>query len=336
MKVIRTDAELSCPQIDRRLRDAGADLVLLPDATDEDRLAAEARDADLILMCYAPITERVMAGATRLKGIVKYGVGIDAIDLDAARALAIPVVNVPAYAERTVAEGAFAMLIALARRMPGIGRAMAAGGWIWPQPQWQGSDLAGKTLGLVGCGRIGRSMARICGAGFQMTVLGHDPHAASGDLADAGITRCDDLGIMLADCDFVSIHAALDSRNRTLIGPAELARMKRSAILINTARGALVDEAALVSALVAGRLGGAGLDVYGSEPLTRTGHVLSPLFDLDNVILLPHLTFYTAEAMARLEAETLDRCFELLADKPVLVTSRDPRLRAQTRGVRFG
>ena len=335
MKILRTDAEIACPLIDATLRDQGADLVLLPDGITEDRLAAEARDADLILMCYAPITARVLEGAKRLKGIVKYGVGIDAIDIDAARGLGVPVVNVPEYAEETVAEGAFAMMIALAKRLKPIGAAMEHHGWIWPEAGWLASDLAEKTLGIVGTGRIGRSMARMGGAGFRMRVLGYDPSKSAVELATAGIEMRDDLGAMLEACDFLSLHATLSPRSDRLIGRDELARMKPGAILINTARGALVDEAALVEALLEGRLGGAGLDVFSREPLNREDHPLAPLYDLDNVILHPHLTFFTHEAMQRLEQDTLDRCAELLAGGPVQVRSRDPRLRAQTSGVVF-
>lgn len=335
MKAVRTDAELSCPGIDDGLRARGVELVLLPDGIGEAALADAVRDADILLMCYTPVTRAVIDAAVRLRGIVKYGVGIDAIDIDAARARAIPVVNVPDYAEDTVAEGAFALLIALAKRLRPIGRAMEAQGWIWPEPQWLASDLGGKTLGLVGCGRIGRHMARMAGAGFGMRVLGFDPHVDAAAMARAGIDKCDDLGDMLARCDAVSIHAALDGQNRHLIGRDALARMKPGALLVNTARGALVDEAALVEAVVQGRLGGVALDVASGEPLARQGHVLSPLFGRDDVILHPHLTFFTHEAMARLEADTLARCDELLSGAPVLVRSHDPRLRAQQAGVRF-
>lgn len=335
MKIIRTEEELECPLIDRALRDMGATLVLLPDGVAEDRLIEEARDADLILMCYTPISEKVIASAPNLKGIIKYGVGIDAIDIDAARRYGVPVVNVPEYAEETVAEGAFAMMIALAKRLKPIGQAMQSDGWIWPEQKWLASDLAEKTLGIVGAGRIGRSMARMAGAGFRMRVLGFDRSASAETLAKAGVEKCDDLNVMLSQCDFVSLHATLSPASRHLIGPSQLAATKPGAILVNSARGALVDEVALVNALTRGHLGGAGLDVYSNEPLQRTGHVLSPLYDMENVILHPHLTFFTHEAMERLQRDTLDRCTELLRGDRVLVKSHDPRLRAQSTGVTF-
>lgn len=329
MKIVRTDAELELPSVDARLRAAGATLVTLPETVTEQVLSREAADADLLLMCYTPVTAKVIASAAQLKGIVKFGVGIDAIDIDAARARGIPVVNVPDYAEETVAEGAFALMMGLAKRFKPIQRAIDEHGWIWPTERWIGVDLAGKTLGLVGVGRIGSRVARMAAA-FRMRVLGYDPHAAS-----LPVEKCPDLRGMLAQCDFVSIHCVLNAGTRHLIGESELRAMKASAFLVNVSRGEIVDETALLAALLAKRIAGAALDVYGREPLAKTGHPLSALYAMDNVIVWPHLTFYTREAMRRLEDATLERCFEIMEGRPVTVKSRDPRLRAQTRGVRF-
>lgn len=335
MKAVRTDRELECPGIDAGLRARGVELVTLPDGIPEAELMAAVADADLILMCYTPITARVIEAARKLKGIVKYGVGIDAIDIHAAMRRGIPVVNVPEYAEETVAEGAFALMIALAKRLPAISAAMTRDGWIWPEQRWLGRDISGSTLGLVGCGKIGRSMARMAGQGFRARVLGFDPGVDAATMRAAGVDKVDDLQAMLGACDFVSVHCVLNHETRGLIGRDELACMKPSAILINVSRGALIDEVALVEAIVSGRIAGAGLDVYSLEPLSRSGHPMSALFDRDNVILLPHLTFFTHEAMRRLEDDTLARCFEVLEGRPVTIRSRDPRLRAQTAGVEF-
>ena len=326
-KIVRTDRELEMTQVDARLRDMGAELIVLPDGVSDAKLADEVADADLLLMCYARISRAVIERATRLRAIVKYGVGIDAIDIDAARERGIPVVNVPDYAEETVAEGAFALMMALAKRFKPIQHAMQQDGWAWPEARWLANDLAGKTLGLVGVGRIGSCMARMAGA-FRMRVLGYDPHAPA-----MPAERRTDLGAMLEECDFVSVHCVLNAHTRGLIGAAELRRMKPGARLVNVSRGEIVDEAALLAALQEQRIAGAALDVY--EPLTRYGHPLSALYAMDNVLVWPHLTFYTPEAMQRLEQQTLARCIEALEGRPLTVTSRDPRLRAQTRGVRF-
>ena len=328
-KIVRTDCELEMKQVDARLREMGSELVLLPDGVAEQQLAEEVANADLLLMCYTKISRRVIESATRLKAIVKYGVGIDAIDMDAARERGIPVVNIPDYAEETVAEGAFALMIALSKRFKPIQQAMQDHGWVWPEARWLANDLAGKTLGLVGVGRIGRSMARMAGA-FRMRVLGFDPH-----VSDMPVEHCLDLGAMLDECDFVSVHCVLNAGTRGLIGDVELRRMKRSAYLVNVSRGEIVDEKALVCALQERRLAGAALDVYGQEPLAKSGHALSALFTMDNVLVWPHLTFFTHEAMQRLEEQTLERCSEALEGQLLTVKSRDPRLRAQGRGVRF-
>ncbi|BCG89869.1 2-hydroxyacid dehydrogenase [Mesorhizobium sp. 113-3-9] len=335
MKAVRTDRELECPGIDAGLRASGVELVTLPDGIAEADLIHAVTDADLLLMCYTPVTAPVIDAAPKLKGIVKYGVGIDAIDIPAAMRRGIPVVNVPEYAEETVAEGAFALMIALAKRLPAITAAVSRDGWVWPEQRWLGRDVSGATLGLVGCGKIGRSMARMAGQGFHARVLGFDPGVDATTMHAAGIEKVDDLQAMLRACDFVSLHCVLNDKTRGLIGKAELAFLKASAIIINVSRGALIDEAAIVEAIVAGSIGGAALDVYSVEPLARSGHPMSALFDRDNVILFPHLTFFTHEAMRRLEDDTLARCFEILEGRPVTIRSHDPRLRAQTSGVSF-
>ena len=335
MLIVRTDRELEMPRTDAALRADGHELVLLPDGVSESELATALSEAELLLMCYTPIPARVIAAAPRLKGIVKYGVGIDAIDIEAAKVRGIPVVNVPEYAEETVAEGAMTLMLALAKRLKPIQRAMDSPGWAWPTPEWIGHDLSGKTLGLVGLGKIGTNVARMAGAGFRMRVLAHDPNAEASRFEKAGAERRAELRDLLAESDFVSVHCVLNAQTRGLIGARELAAMKPSAFLVNVSRGALVDEAALLAALHERRIAGAALDVYSQEPLTREGHPLSALYAMDNVILLPHLTFFTHEAMQRLEDETLERCREILSGAPVRIKSRDPRLRSQAKGVRF-
>jgi D-3-phosphoglycerate dehydrogenase len=335
MKAIRTNRELECPRIDAGLRTRGVDLVTLPEGISENELIEHAANADLLLTCYTPVTARVIESAQRLRGIVKYGVGIDAIDLEAARRRRVPVANIPEYAEETVAEGAFALIIALARKLAPMHCAMQNTGWIWPVREWLGHDLAGKTLGLVGAGRIGRSLARMASAGFRMRVIGFDPFVSGDAMQSAGVEKCRELAEVLRVSDFVSLHAVLNANTRHLIGRREIEQMKPSAMLINVSRGALVDEAALLDALSAGRIAGAALDVFSQEPLAQAGHPLSSLFSMPNVILTPHLTFYTHEAMERLEKETLERCDELLGGRPLLVKSHDPRLRSQTSGVIF-
>ena len=335
-RIVRTDRELEVPRIDAALREAGHELTLLPDGVAEEELARAIRDADLLLMCYTAIPVRVIDATRRLKGIVKYGVGIDAIDIEAAKARGIAVVNVPEYAEETVAEGAVTLMLALAKKLKPIQNAMDRDGWVWPTASWLGLELAGKTLGLVGFGRIGKRVARIGGQGFRMRVLAYDPFVDRAHFIESGVERRTDLRALAAESDFLSVHCILNADTRGLIGEPELAAMKPTAFVVNVSRGAIVNERALLHALEERRIAGAALDVYSREPLAKTGHPLSALYAMDNVIVFPHLTFFTREAMERLEKETLERCFEILEGRPVLVKSKDPRLRGQTRGVRFG
>ena len=336
MKIVRTDCRLETPIIDRELLAAGHELILLKDGASEAEVIEAVRDAGLILMCYTPISRAVIEAAPNLRGIVKYGVGIDAIDIPCAIERGIPVVNIPEYGEETVAEGAFTLMIALAKKLPSLHAKMQKDAWAWPESPWLGTDIAGKTVGLVGLGKIGASMARMAGAGFRADVMAYSPHTEASRFEALGVRRADSLEELMRQSDFVSVHTVLNEETRGMIGAAELRVMKPSAFLINVSRGAIVDESALVRAVEEGWIAGVGLDVYSQEPLDQVDHPMKALFGRDNVILSPHLTFYTNDAMERLERETLERCFEVIERREVLVTSGDPRLRAQRVGVRFG
>ena len=329
MRIVRTDCEINTPCIDEGLRRDGHELLLLPHVIPEARLIEAMADADVLLACYTPVTAKAIAAATRLRGIVKYGVGIDAIDIAAAKHRSITVVNIPTYAEQTVAEAAFALIIALARRLPALHRHMQQHGWAWPEPAWIGSDIAGQTIGIVGLGRIGRSLARMAGCGFRARVVAFDPCVSAADMEALGVVKLDTLDDLMATADAVAVLAVLDSTTRGMIGARELALMKPTAVLVNVSRGAIIDETALVEALLEHRIAGAGLDVFDDEPLARKGHPLSDLYGMPNVILTPHLAFYTRQAMARLERETLERCRELVNGKPVRIRSTDSRLAGQ-------
>eukprot|EP00451_Oxyrrhis_marina_P017753 CAMPEP_0204345878 /NCGR_PEP_ID=MMETSP0469-20131031/26736_1 /ASSEMBLY_ACC=CAM_ASM_000384 /TAXON_ID=2969 /ORGANISM="Oxyrrhis marina" /LENGTH=200 /DNA_ID=CAMNT_0051331393 /DNA_START=8 /DNA_END=610 /DNA_ORIENTATION=- len=188
------------------------------------------------------------------------------------------------------------------------------------------SDLAGKTVGLIGFGHIGRMFARMC-LGFRMRVIAYDPYVDSEVMGRHGV-ECVGLDVAMTS-DVVSVHAVLSEETRGLLGGRELGLMPPHGVLVNVSRGPIVDEEALVAALVDGRLGGAGLDVYGSEPVTTQGHLMSPLLGMDNVVMWPHLAFWTREARGRLEEEALQRCLEVLQRRPLRVLSKDPRLLLQ-------
>lgn len=246
--------------------------------------------ADAVLASLDDYSAGVLAApeAASLKLISRWGVGYDAVDLAAATRAGMVVTNTPGLVDAAVADYAFALLLALARRVAEAADSMRRGEW---RVHW-GADVHGKTLGLVGCGRIGQAVARRA-RGFEMRVLGACRGRPTG-LEQAGIHLAP-LEQVLAESDFISLHAALTPASRGLIGEAEFRRLKPTALLINTARGALVDEAALLAALREGRLAGAALDVYATEPLPAD----HPLRTAPNLLLSPHQASFARETGAR-------------------------------------
>jgi D-3-phosphoglycerate dehydrogenase / 2-oxoglutarate reductase len=261
-----------------------------------DDILAVARDADAILVTYAKLPADLLRQLKRCKAIGRFGLGVDNIDLPAAKALGIAVNYVPDYCLREVSDHAMALLLALARKVVLADRLVQSGRWEVP-PLVPLRRLEGQTLGLLGFGNIPRALAPKAKA-FGLKVLTHDPYVAADFLTAAGVENVgfDDL---LARSDFLSVHAPLSPATRGLMNAAAFAKMKTGAFLINTARGPLVDEAALVAALDSGRLGGAALDVVTTEPLAKD----SPLLGRTNVILTPHTAFYSAEALEELQTK---------------------------------
>jgi len=278
-------------------------------STDEDNLIVEARDADIIMVVYARITERIINSATKLRGIVRYGIGVDNIDLKAASRRRIPVANVPDYCIGTVADHAFALLLALNRKLllaDNIVRTGNWGAWTSPSPKLMGVDLEGKTLGLIGIGKIGSAVAARA-KGFGMKVIAYDPYIPKEVAERLGIELVN-LETLLKNADFVSVHSPLTNETRGMIGERELKLMKKTAYIINTARGPIIQEEALYKALKNGWIAGAGLDVYTKEPPDRD----NPLFKLENVVLTPHIAYYTQEAIWRLEMTAVEEAIRIL------------------------
>ena len=261
-----------------------------------DDILAAARDADAILVTYAKLPGELLRQLTRCKAIGRFGLGVDNIDLPAAKALGIAVNYVPDYCLREVSDHAMALLLALARKVALANRLVQSGRWEVP-PLVPLRRLEGQILGLVGFGNIPRALAPKAQA-FGLRVLAHDPYVAKDALRGAGVEAVsfDDL---LGRSDFISVHAPLLPATRGLMNAAAFAKMKKGAFVINTARGLLVDEAALVAALDSGHLGGAALDVVATEPLSKD----SPLLNRDNVILTPHTAFYSVEALEELQTK---------------------------------
>jgi D-3-phosphoglycerate dehydrogenase / 2-oxoglutarate reductase len=274
-------------------------------------ILAVAREADAILVTYARLPGDLLRQLTRCKAIGRFGLGVDNIDIPAAAELGITVTYVPDYCMHEVSDHAMALLLALARKIPLSNKLVQAGRWEMPAvvPIHR---LAGRVLGLVGFGNIPRALAPKAKA-FGLRVVTHDPYVSQQALAAAGVESVS-FDRLLEISDFVSIHAPLMPATRGLFNAEVFGKMKAGALLINTARGPLVDEDALVSALESGRLGGAALDVVAVEPLPND----SRLIGRDNVILTPHTAFYSVEALDELQTKcAADVARVLSGEKPV-------------------
>jgi D-3-phosphoglycerate dehydrogenase len=293
----------------RILIEAGCEVVRLPAGArlDEDSLVDSLQSIDGWIAGTEPITAGVMAAAPKLRTIAKHGVGVDNIDLAAAQASRITVTNTPGANTEAVAELAIGLMFAVARQVVYADRQLRAGGW----KPLVGVELAGKTLGIVGLGRIGRLVVRRL-AGFEMNILAHDP-ARDEEFARQHRVRYCALDELLREADVVSLHAPVTPETRGLLGAVQLSQMKQTAFLINTARGELIDEAALVEALREKRIAGVGLDVFACEPPGD-----SPLFTLDNVTVTPHIGAHTGDAITAMSMLAAEDLVASLHGRPVL------------------
>lgn len=247
-------------------------------------------------------TQRLDAATLRglspsVRAIGRTGVGLDSIDLATCAELGIAVVNQPGYGATEVATQAVAMLLALQRKLPYSDR-FVRGGWQGPYALAPLPPLDELTLGLVGCGRIGAETARLA-APLVREVIAYDPHAPQ---LPPGVGRVDDLGTLLKRSALLSVHSPLTDATRGLLGRAELSRLPAGAVVVNVARGGIVDEDALAALLVSGHLGGAGLDVFGTEPLPGG----SPLLAAPNTLFSPHVAAYSERSMWRLASWTVE------------------------------
>jgi D-3-phosphoglycerate dehydrogenase len=312
--VLITDHTWPDVEVERTiLQTAGLHVTDAP-SPDEAGLRALAADAVAIMTCFAQVTPSIIESASGLKVVARYGVGVDNIAVDTATARQIPVTYVPDYCVAEVAEHALALLLSMARGVVRYDRSVSAGGW----------DLGvaaplrrieGQTLGVVGCGRIGQRLAQKA-RGLGMRVLGYDANPVA---APAGIESVD-LATLLAHSDFVSLHVPLMPATRGLAGESFLRQMKPTAYLVNTARGGLVDVDALARALREGWIAGAGLDVQPQEP-PPADH---PLRGLDNVVLTPHVSFYSEESLHDLRRRTAQSVVDVFAGRaPEHVFNRD-------------
>ncbi len=269
--------------------------VMSKSANAEDILAV-AKDADAILVTYAKLTREILTQLTRCKAIGRFGLGVDNIDLPAAKEKGIAVNYVPDYCIREVSDHAMALLLALIRKIPLSNKLVQSGRWEMPAVV-PIRRIEGTVLGLVGFGNIPRLVAPKAQA-FGINVIAFDPYAKP-EIFKAAKVESVDFDTLLKTADYISVHAPLLPATRGMMNAEAFAKMKKGAYLVNTARGPLIDEPALIAALDAGQIGGAGLDVVAIEPLAKD----FPLLGRDNVIISPHTGFYSIEALNELQTK---------------------------------
>lgn len=299
-QIINVDCNFTYELERQRIEAAGADLILRKARTETEIIAA-CKDATMVLFENAdtPLTAAVIAALPACRAIVRYGVGVDSIDVPAATRHGVVVANAADFCTEEVSDHAAALILAGARRIAYFDRKIRAGGWQGFDPNLALRRVGGLTLGLLGWGRIAQAVARKM-SGFQMRILVSDPYVRS--LPPGSSVELVAKEQLLRDSDLLSLHLPLNAATRHVIDEAALRLMKPSALLINTSRGGVVDEAALVRALQEKRLGGAALDVFEVEPLPAG----SPLRGMEQVTLTPHYAASSQDSMQHLHRTVTD------------------------------
>lgn len=286
----------------------GAELVLA-EAPTRDAILAVARQADGVLVTFAPVTQEIIEQLERCRIIARFGIGVDNVDVKAATRRGIVVTNVPDYCVDEVSDHALALMLALVRKVCQANTLVQGGTWdLTPLVPIQ--RLRGKVLGLVGFGKIPRALVPKAQA-LGLHVLGYDPFVPAADMSALHVEKVE-LDELLARSDIISLHAPLTPQTRHLINAEALSRVKPGVLIVNTARGPLIDEEALVQALDDGRVGGAALDVLPQEPPPSS----SPLLGRSNVILTPHMAFYSEAALAELQTKAAEQVARVLTGQP--------------------
>ncbi|MEX0921711.1 MAG: hydroxyacid dehydrogenase [Rhodovibrionaceae bacterium] len=274
----------------------------------EERKAAAIAEASVLVVRTFPTDNALFEAAPGLRAVVKHGSGVDNIDVEEATRRGIQVANTPGGANASsVAEGAVALMLAALRQIRRMDLEVRAGNF---DCRWTTvlDDLSGGTLGIVGLGQIGRNVARICRQGFDMRTVGFDPALDAQTMAALGLEKMDTLEELAAEADVISVHVPLSEATRNLVDAAVLRVMKPSAFLVNTARGGVVDETALIAALKEGRIRGAGLDVFEQEPPQAD----NPLLSMDSVVLSPHVAGVTQASMRGMSMSVADTVAAIL------------------------
>jgi D-3-phosphoglycerate dehydrogenase len=250
------------------------------------------------------ITRKVIESSSELKVISRYGVGVDNVDLQAAREKGVLVCNTPGANANAVADLTFGLLLCLARKIPMLDRKTREGQWL----RSTGFELYGKTIGIIGLGAVGKAVAKRA-AGFSMRIMAFDPFINM-EYANANGIIAAAFDEVISESDFISLHLPLEEKTRNILGEKTMKAMKKSAIIINTARGGLIDENAAFELLKSGHLGGLGLDAFETEP-----PLSSPLFSLDNVVVTPHTGAHTGEATSAMAEMSVKNLIDALSGK---------------------
>lgn len=256
------------------------------------------------------IDASVMDQAPQLRVISKHGVGVDNIDLAAAAERGIPVLVATGANAVSVAEHAIALMLATVKRLLPLDAGLRAGRW--EKPGFAGQELAGQTLGLMGLGAIAQATGRMA-RGLGLNLVGHDPFASDAAFEAQGVVRCASFGEMLEQANVLSLHCPLNDETRRILDAEAIARMPRGSYVVNTARGGLIDEAALLDAIRSGQLAGAGLDTFAVEPLTAD----HPFIGEPKIVMTPHIGGVTRQASARVGLEAVQGIFQVLHGQAV-------------------
>ena len=309
-RAIITDHGFPCIDVQRRIVESAGFVLdeIQPICKTEDDIIRTCTAADVLLVQWAPVTRRVLEALPTVRCIVRYGVGVNNFELDAARDLGVIAANVPDFCVDEVADHALAMILSLCRRIPQDHHQIVHGGWgINPfRPIYALSEL---TLGLVGLGKIARNLARKASA-LGFSIIAHDPYADGSLFAEHGVKRVDLPGL-LSHADVISLHCPLVAETTHLINRETIGLMKKGAILVNTSRGPVVDEQSLIDGLREGRISGAGLDVFEQEPPP----VDSPLRSFNNVILTSHAASVSEKAVETLQRKAAEAARDFLQGK---------------------
>lgn len=316
-KVVITDYEFASLEHEERiLAEVGAELIRAQCRT-EDEVIEAAKDADALLNQYAPVSRKVIENLPNLKVVSRYGVGVNTIDIDAATEHGVIVANVTDYCMDEVSDHAFALLIACARKVVQLNNAVKSGTWDYKVgvPIFR---LRGRVLGLIGFGRIPQTLAKKAQA-FGLKVIAYDPYLPP-EVAKKFDVELMDLNDVCAKADFISVHSPLTDATRGMISDEQFDVMKKEAFIINTARGPVIDEKAMIRALKEGKIAGAGLDVLENEPVEPD----NPLLKMDNVVINPHAAWYSEESQVELQQKVAQNVADVLSGYyPTYLFNRD-------------